>query len=191
MFVIDAEWLSEKSCDNPNDIQYRNPWKMTAGMDYFSFQYSALLFVLKNGLDVFGDGGLYYYIDERGEPHQMGAEWAITCDPSYYYEHLISKEWLKLYPRDSVEQIGESVISEEGICAMSQTGQMLAEHKTKYKLVISPCYNQLKLNPRDKEILDSIFGYENVYDYSGINQYTNDTLNYYENSHYRPKVAIA
>lgn len=36
------------------------------------------------------------------------------------------------------------------------------------------------------EILKDIFGYENVFDFSGINEYTNDIHNYYERGHYRP-----
>jgi hypothetical protein len=54
---------------------------------------------------------------------------------------------------------------------------------------VSPLYDQLKLNPQDKEKLDSIFGKHNVFDFSGINEFTKDSLNYYEASHYRPHVA--
>ena len=31
-------------------------------------------------------------------------------------------------------------------------------------------------------------GEENVFDFSGVNEFTNEMTNYYETSHYRPKV---
>jgi hypothetical protein len=34
--------------------------------------------------------------------------------------------------------------------------------------------------------LQGIFGKENVYDFSGINEFTEDYHNYYEAGHYRP-----
>ncbi len=40
--------------------------------------------------------------------------------------------------------------------------------------------------PDDREILQGIFGKENVYDFSGINEFTEDYHNYYEAGHYRP-----
>ena len=63
---------------------------------------------------------------------------------------------------------------------------LIDESKTNCKIIISPLYNQIKFNPEDLIILQNIFGTNNVYDFSGINEYTNNTLNYYENSHYRP-----
>ena len=50
-------------------------------------------------------------------------------------------------------------------------------------------YDQKKLNIEDLSILNALFGKENVFDFSGINQITNNLYNYYETSHYRPHVA--
>jgi hypothetical protein len=36
--------------------------------------------------------------------------------------------------------------------------------------------------------LQKVFGNNNVFDYSGVNDYTNSIYNYYEASHYRPVV---
>lgn len=66
---------------------------------------------------------------------------------------------------------------------------ILHKHGTKYKVIISPMYNQEKLNPCDYRVLCDIFGAENVFDFSGINDWTKDYHNYYEPSHYRPTVA--
>ena len=43
----------------------------------------------------------------------------------------------------------------------------------------------LRINP-EVEQLKELFGAENVYDFSGINKYTNNIRNYYEGAHYRP-----
>ena len=55
--------------------------------------------------------------------------------------------------------------------------------------MISPLYNKMKLHNEDLEYLKKVFGETNVFDFSGINKFTNDYRNYYESSHYRPHVA--
>lgn len=62
------------------------------------------------------------------------------------------------------------------------------KHNTIYKFVISPLYNQVNFNKRDLNILNRIFGNDKVFDFSGINDLTKPKTNYYEFSHYRPKV---
>jgi hypothetical protein len=57
------------------------------------------------------------------------------------------------------------------------------------KIVISPLYNQKKLNPNDIKFIERLFNPNNVYDFSGKNKFTEDYTNYYETSHYRPIVA--
>ena len=64
--------------------------------------------------------------------------------------------------------------------------EVFQTHHTNCKIIISPEYKQIRLNPADVEQLKEIFGAENVYDFSGINKYTNNIRNYYEGSHYRP-----
>jgi len=62
--------------------------------------------------------------------------------------------------------------------------KVFEKHKTKYKVVISPLYNQIKFSEDDMQTLDSIFS-GNLYDFSGNNELTNDYRNYYETSHFR------
>ena len=47
----------------------------------------------------------------------------------------------------------------------------------------------VKINPADKAYLDSLFGANHVFDYSGINDITQSKFNYYERSHYLPRIA--
>lgn len=62
------------------------------------------------------------------------------------------------------------------------------KHKTKCKLIIAPLYNQLKMDSTDLKDLQIIFNKENVYDYSGINEITNNIYNFNNDGiHYKPR----
>ena len=65
---------------------------------------------------------------------------------------------------------------------------ILIEQKTKYKVVISPLYEQKKFSEADQKILQDLFG-THLYDFSGENSYTTSKHNYYETSHYRSFIA--
>ena len=55
--------------------------------------------------------------------------------------------------------------------------------------MISPLYDQVKFNPEDLSVLQEVFGHNQVFDFSGVNEFTTSKYNYYETSHYRPHVA--
>lgn len=63
------------------------------------------------------------------------------------------------------------------------------KHHTSYRIIISPLYNQEYMDTEDVAYLKTLFGASYVYDFSGINEITNDFTNYYEISHYRPPIA--
>ena len=84
---------------------------------------------------------------------------------------------------DSRSQEKEKVNSLKGI------RELFDKHHTNYRIVVSPLYDQIKLNPKDYKILCEIFGSQYVYDFSGVNNWTEDYHNYYEPSHYLPSVA--
>ena len=65
---------------------------------------------------------------------------------------------------------------------------ILERNKTNYKIVLSPVYDQIKFSRQDKKILKTIFG-AHLYDFTGANFITNDIINWYETSHYRPNIA--
>lgn len=83
------------------------------------------------------------------------------------------------------------------ICIKEAQKEMLVEINevfrragTNVKLIISPLYDQVRLNAQDVVYLQDLFGKANVFDFSGINEFTQHYENYYENSHYRPHVAM-
>lgn len=60
------------------------------------------------------------------------------------------------------------------------------KHRTSYKIIISPSYSQKYFNTVDLKKLQEIFGTNNVFDFSGKNEFTNNIGNYYDDTHYKP-----
>ena len=88
--------------------------------------------------------------------------------------------------RDGTVTIAAPAIYQKQRKVLDEIMEVLRRHNTSIRVLVSPDYNQNELHPDDREILQSIFGKENVYDFSGINEFTEDYHNYYEAGHYRP-----
>ncbi len=110
---------------------------------------------------------------------------SIRLDPSHYYT-VKSKSF---YSRPAEQIVSPPVIKAEQIEMLMAIQKIFKDAPTQVKIVISPLYDQIKLNDRDLEILKNIFGAENISDFSGLNPITANIENYYESSHYRPEVA--
>lgn len=98
-------------------------------------------------------------------------EFQKTRDPNY---------------RNGKYRKGEPFLWQAQIELLEEISQICRKHNTSVKIIISPDYSQISINPADVEILKRFFGDTNVFDVSGINEYTNDIHNYYERGHYRP-----
>lgn len=72
---------------------------------------------------------------------------------------------------------------------LSEIHNVFKSDNTEYTIVISPLYDQRSLNQQDIAYLKELFGANRVFNYSGVNNFTNELTNYYETSHYRPLVA--
>jgi len=93
------------------------------------------------------------------------------------------------FPKITKENINENpMISEDFEQLLKDINSVFIKHNTKFYLIISPLYGQIKLDNRDMDKLSEIFGQENIYDFSGKNQFTESKYNYFESSHYRPHV---
>ena len=106
-------------------------------------------------------------------------------------EKYYNKQRLSVfYDRDTTKQIySPECILENQKVMLSNIKNILDKHNTNLKVIINPLYDQLKLNKKDIAYLENLFGSDNVFDFSGINKFTNDYRNYYEASHYRPHIA--
>lgn len=110
----------------------------------------------------------------------------LARSPDEYYNR---QRMAVFYSRDSIETYSEPVIKAEQKDVLRKIKAILDKHKTDYRIVINPLYDQQKFNPDDLKVLQAVFGSRRVYDFSGINPITADYRNYYESSHYRPHVA--
>jgi hypothetical protein len=109
----------------------------------------------------------------------------ILKNPNKYYLSKINL----FYKRVPLQQYSPIIIKDEQISMLSEILKIFKKNNTNYKIIISPLYNQIKLNSADLSTLKLIFGNEHVFDFSGINSITNNMYNYYETSHYRPQVS--
>lgn len=124
------------------------------------------------------------YIESSNEIRQDTLE-ALILNGEFY----TPKKMTVFYDRSANEQVSDPVIHERQYQKLNRMQEILKESKTSYQIVISPLYDQKKLPKEDLDVLHALFGSESVHDFSGINEFTSDYRNYYEDSHYRPHVA--
>ncbi len=82
----------------------------------------------------------------------------------------------------------KSLINQEKIQMLNDIKGVFMENNTDYRIIISPIYDQIAFNRKDLEIIKNIFGKENVFDFSGINEFTNKKSNFYDDLHFKPYV---
>jgi len=104
-------------------------------------------------------------------------------------EYYTEERMKSFYKRDTIQLFRESVIDKPQKNMLDDIHKKFIAQNTEYKIIISPLYDQKKLSNNDLYYLKSLFGDKFVFDFSGINPYTNDYKNYYEKDHYRPRIA--
>lgn len=107
----------------------------------------------------------------------------ITQNPVAYY----AKRADYFYDRQGEKIDTAHKIKSKHLFMLQEIKRILVKNNTNYKVVISPLYEQVKFSKYDFEILKSLFG-NNLFDFSGRNIFTESMVNYYEPSHYIPKV---
>lgn len=114
-------------------------------------------------------------------------ETELRKDEKNYYEQRKGI----FYQRDKQPTYHKPEITSKQMMMLKEMKQIFDRHRTNYKIIISPLYNQKEFNKTDIKILQAIFGVDAIHNYSGINDYTKKVENYYETSHYRPHVGEA
>lgn len=108
-------------------------------------------------------------------------EYAIKNNPDFFSGSAF-------YDRsDSVTAMPKQ-ITESIYLKLKFIADVFKKDDTDYKIIIGPIYGQQIYGREDLEILNEVFGKENIYDFSGKNAFTQDKQNYYESFHYRPIV---
>lgn len=125
-----------------------------------------------------------------------------TCSDSIWQQHYgdtVSHEQVLqidslvengfFYPRSPNQQFAEDQISIDERKMLEHIRDIFHDHETNYYIVITPIYNQVRFSSSDKQMLEEIFG-DRVYDFSGINAYTENEYNYRrDRKHFRPYVS--
>lgn len=93
------------------------------------------------------------------------------------------------YTRNKEKNLQPPAIKAYQLKYLAMIKESLKRNNTKFKIVLGPTYDQHYFNQQDLDILIKYFGKENIYDFSGINEYTENIANYYEIYHYKPSVA--
>lgn len=114
----------------------------------------------------------------------------VKKDPKKYFEKLKQETWVT---RDKVMDITGND-SYEGlnlynIKLLNKIKDIFRRNNTNYKIVINPLYDEKKIADKDITTIKNIFGDDNILDFSGINEITEDYKNFYDGIHYRPYVA--
>lgn len=157
---------------NPRFFYYWMKFKLTGKFEQDMEQYIAK-----------GTNHKYYNPITNEEPNHV--QDSLIAIGAYYDKKRLAVFEDKQHPKVSKELLND----QEKIRSIKDMGLILAKHRTKYKIIISPLYNQVKISPKDLQFLRTVFGSDNVYDFSGVNKYTSDYHNYYEDSHYRKEIA--
>lgn len=117
---------------------------------------------------------------------KWGWETEIELDSATYYSNLISKGIFYERPRKEVAPCRVTPEEKEQLRSIKT---IFKKHNTNFKIIISPIYDQVPMEAEQLELLQQLFGTENIFDFSGKNRFTEAIHNYYETSHYRPHVA--
>lgn len=193
LLIVDREFLSDISAHKGH--LFRQPWQVTEEKDFLSFNIEFLrAFYSREILESFFsqqsllDNELPYgYYAVYNETYKSGAEELIESNWDLY-ESKIKKIFYQFYDRNYADSVAAPVIAKEQENLLREIAKVFKKHDTRFRVIISPLYDQVQLNPNDLSVLQAIFGKENVFDFSGVNDFTNEMTNYYETSHYRPKV---
>lgn len=110
----------------------------------------------------------------------------IESDSLKYYNRLIEKGIF--YKRPKID-LSECIVTTEEKKQLLIIKNIFEKHKTKFKIIISPIYDQVSMEKAQIELLEQMFGNKNIYNFSGKNQFTEPIHNFYETSHYRTHVA--
>jgi|TARA_B110000908_G_scaffold98239_1_gene115984 hypothetical protein len=125
-------------------------------------------------------------MDESNMEIYYGKDLEIENDSIEFYKRTIKTG---IFYDRSEKQYDSTEVNPEMVNQFQQIKSFFEKYKTSYKFVVSPMYDQIELNKKYLSQLIKIFGKDNVFDYSGENQFTNSLGNFYEISHYRPHVA--
>jgi hypothetical protein len=184
--------------NNEEHLFIKHP--LTSGENFFMFHskffraYASIKFLLNfYSFKVIGSYRPFMtgYIENRmitydtitNEINIVDQENEINQNPNKYYANRNKL----FYARNGESLDSIKRITNKHLFMLKEMKRILEKNKTSYKVVVSPLYDQIKINSIDLSVLKKEFG-NNLYDFSGKNSFTENKMNYYELSHFRPSV---
>ncbi len=127
----------------------------------------------------------YYYRDNlTNEYHNIGILEEFKDDSIGYYSKRLNK-----FPKRSEKPVQKKAqLNDEYIQKLNEIYDIFIKDSTVFRIIIGPSYDQVAFNKKDVKTLENIFGSENVFDFSGINRFTDDMSNFYDYIHYKKYV---
>ena len=181
LIIADAELLS-KAANSAGHLFRKHP--LVSGEGNADFQFTCFK-------DFFDPQAISSYIKlpakspvGKKDPQQVAEEEILKNRDAFYAPRLNM-----FYRRPATQQYEKQVLFAEQLQLLQNMKKVFEEQHTDYRIVLSPMYDQKKLNPKDMETLCTLFGKDRIYDFSGINDITQDLYNYFEIAHYRPAIA--
>jgi len=104
----------------------------------------------------------------------------FASDTSAYY--TINKDYF--YSRSGEKVSEKKQILDPQYFMLKEIKRIFDKHGTDFKIVLNPLYEQQKFHAADREMMKQLFG-ENLYDFTGKNEYTENKYNYFEAYHYK------
>jgi hypothetical protein len=125
------------------------------------------------------------YIDPvTNEFHSISVTEELKHDSIRYYE----ARKLKFPARKGSFSEYRSQINDNHMIMLKEIKEIFDRNKTIYKIIIAPNYEEISFSRADLDVLNSVFGKENVYDFTGVNRFSEDMSNFYDGLHFKTYV---
>jgi len=113
-------------------------------------------------------------------------DWLKTNKDTWKYRPKQNKflNKTKFHYRSDQVVFSNKVINSDFENVLNKIKTIFVNHNSTYKIIITPDYNQLHINLQDMQLLQRIFGENNVYNYSGKNNITEDKYNFMDINHF-------
>lgn len=123
----------------------------------------------------------YAYDPITNEFYNLGILEEFKRDSIHYYE--VRQDKFQQQSGNLVEESDQ--FTQEHVKMLNDLNSIFAKHDTDFRIIICPTFNQRKFNHNNLAILKSIFGEQNVFDFTGINRFTMDKSMYYDEFHFK------
>ncbi|MDZ7634148.1 MAG: hypothetical protein U5L72_06780 [Bacteroidales bacterium] len=123
----------------------------------------------------------YSYDTVSNEFYNQGIIDEFKRDSANYYE--VRKDKFPQRTGSPLEEMAK--FTPDHILMLKEINEVFVRHETDFKVIICPTYNQREFNHNDLSVLKSVFGDQTVFDFTGINRFTEEKSMYYDEFHFK------